>query len=121
LIGFPHGWQATTISYTEFTAGAPVIFADYVIRLTHWPVDPRFIAIAAIAVIVFINVLGILHSSTWQKYLVTLKVRGLELLETNQIAPLHAAVLVFLSGDRVRVHAQLLGQRRRLRSSVKLF
>lgn len=77
LIAFLLGWTILTIAYTGSTAASAVLFSGYVMPLLGLHGDPRLVAVVAIAVVTFINVLGVRQGSTWQNILVALKVFGI--------------------------------------------
>ncbi|MBV8636456.1 MAG: amino acid permease [Candidatus Eremiobacteraeota bacterium] len=77
LIAFLLPWQLLTLSYVGSTALSAVLFADYVLPLTGLQVEPRVIAVLAIAAVTSINLLGVRQGSTWQHILVSLKVVGI--------------------------------------------
>lgn len=77
LIAFLLPWQTLLLSYVGSTALSAVLFADYVLPLTGWHVEPRVVAVLAIAAVTLINVLGVRQGTTWQNILVSLKVLGI--------------------------------------------
>src|SRR5215469_11584797 len=77
LVGFLLPWSSLTFVYTGSTAAASVLFAGYLIPLFGWHIEPRIVAVLAIALVTFINVLGVRQGGTWQNILVALKVFGL--------------------------------------------
>lgn len=77
LVAFLLPWQLLLLSYVGSTALSAVLFADYLLPLTGWHVEPRIVAVFAIAAVTLINLLGVRQGSTWQNILVSLKVLGI--------------------------------------------
>ncbi len=77
LVAFLLPWQLLLLSYVGSTALSAVLFADYVLPLTGSHIEPRIVAVLAIAAVTLINLLGVRQGSTWQNILVSLKVLGI--------------------------------------------
>ncbi len=77
LVAFLLPWQMLLLSYTGSTALSAVLFADYLLPLTGLHIQPRIVAVLAIAAVTLINLLGVRQGSTWQNVLVSLKVLGI--------------------------------------------
>ncbi len=75
VAGFIFGWTTLTIAYTGSTAASAVLFAGYLAPLfgPHAP-SVKVIAIATLAIVTAINILGVRQGSAWQNLLVALKV-----------------------------------------------
>ena len=105
--GFIFGMTTLLIAYTGSTAASAVLFAGYVAPLfgAHAP-DPRLLAVITLAVVTFINVLGVREGSTWQNVLVALKVLAIgALVVAGLIGPVAApyAVATHLAGSSIGV------------------
>lgn len=94
IVAFVFGWTALLISDTGGTAASASLFSGYFVAylapVFHHSFDPRFVAVATLAVIVFINCLGVRQGSTWQNVLVILKVLAITgLIAGGLLAPYH--------------------------------
>ncbi|MBV8490968.1 MAG: amino acid permease, partial [Candidatus Eremiobacteraeota bacterium] len=72
-VGFVFAWSVFWIAYTGGTAASAVLFATYLGPALGIPMDPRWIAVAAMACVTAVNVLGVRQGATWQNLLVILK------------------------------------------------
>ncbi len=98
VAGFIFGWTTMLIAYTGATAAAAVLFAGYVVPLfgAHAP-STKAIAIATLAIVTAINVLGVREGSTWQNILVALKVLAIGALTVAGFVAPAAAPTAFVT------------------------
>ena len=81
LAGFLYGWALLAVIETGAIAAVAIAFATYTLRLVGQPdVSPIPLAIAAVAILSLINVLGVKPGSRLLNVLVVLKVGALAVL-----------------------------------------
>lgn len=73
-VAFTYGWTLMLVADVGGTAAAAVLFAAYFEPLTGMHIDPRIVAVAALAAVTAINTLGVRQGTTWQNAIVVLKV-----------------------------------------------
>ena len=65
-VAFIYGWVLLLVIQTGGMAAVSVIFARYLLELTHWPVSDTIIAASALGVLTAINCLGVRAGSRVQ-------------------------------------------------------
>jgi APA family basic amino acid/polyamine antiporter len=81
VVGFLYGWALIFMIETGAMAAVAIAFAQYLERLTgHSGLDPRIIAVAAIALLSVINYIGVKPGSRLLNIFVMLKVAALAIL-----------------------------------------
>jgi APA family basic amino acid/polyamine antiporter len=89
-VAFAYGWTALLASLTGGLAAAAVLFAGYFLSLTGLALAPAGVAVAALAALAFVNVLGVRTGSYVQNGLSLLKLAALAALVIAAFA--HPAV-----------------------------
>lgn len=77
VVAFTFGWTLLLVADTGGTAASAVLFSTYLGPLTGLALDPKIVAAVTLALITFINCLGVRQGGTWQNILVALKVTAL--------------------------------------------
>jgi basic amino acid/polyamine antiporter, APA family len=81
VVGFLYGWALIFMIETGAMAAVAIAFAQYTQRLTgHGGIDPRIIAVAAIALLSAVNYVGVKPGSRLLNVFVVLKVAALAVL-----------------------------------------
>lgn len=73
-VAFVFAWSVFWIAYTGGTAAAAVLFSTYLGPALGIPIDPRIVAVLALAGVTLVNVLGVRQGASWQNLLVVLKI-----------------------------------------------
>jgi APA family basic amino acid/polyamine antiporter len=73
-VSFVFAWSSFWIAYTGGTAASAALFAIYLGPALGMSLDPRWIAVIALAAVTFVNALGVRQGATWQHVMVVLKV-----------------------------------------------
>jgi APA family basic amino acid/polyamine antiporter len=76
-VAFTFGWTLMLASDVGGAAASAVLFGTYFEPLTGWHVSPSLVAVAALAAITALNMLGVRQGTTWQNILVVLKVTAI--------------------------------------------
>jgi basic amino acid/polyamine antiporter, APA family len=71
---FLYGWSLLLVIQSGGMAAVAIIFAHYLLELTHWPVADGAVAAAALALLTAINCLGVRAGATVQSALMVLKI-----------------------------------------------
>lgn len=71
---FLYGWSLLLVIQSGGMAAVAIIFAHYLIELTHWPVADGAVAAGALALLTAINCLGVRAGSNVQSGLMVLKI-----------------------------------------------
>src|SRR6185295_9523508 len=77
---FLYGWSLLLVIQSGGMAAVAIIFAHYLIELTHWPVADGAVAAAALALLTAINCLGVRAGSNVQSALMVLKILAIAAL-----------------------------------------
>ena len=80
MVAFLYGWTLLLVVQTGGMAGAAIIFGRYFRELSGLAVSEQFVATAALAILTFVNCLGIRTGSNAQSALVLLKLAAIALL-----------------------------------------
>jgi len=77
---FLYGWSLLLVIQSGGMAAVAIIFAHYLIELTHWPVADGAVAGGALALLTAINCLGVRAGSNVQSALMVLKILAIAAL-----------------------------------------
>jgi APA family basic amino acid/polyamine antiporter len=77
---FLYGWSLLLVIQSGGMAAVAIIFAHYLLELTHWPVADGAVAAAALALLTAINCLGVRAGSNVQSGLMVLKILAIAAL-----------------------------------------
>ena len=77
---FLYGWSLLLVIQSGGMAAVAIIFAHYLIELTHWPLADGAVAAGALALLTAINCLGVRAGSNVQSGLMVLKVLAIAAL-----------------------------------------
>jgi APA family basic amino acid/polyamine antiporter len=77
---FLYGWSLLLVIQSGGMAAVAIIFAHYLIELTHWPIADGAVAAAALALLTAINCLGVRAGSNVQSGLMVLKILAIAAL-----------------------------------------
>jgi len=80
MVAFLYGWTLLLVVQTGGMAGAAIIFGRYFRELSGLAISEQFIATCALAILTFINCLGIRTGSNAQSALMLLKLAAIALL-----------------------------------------
>jgi APA family basic amino acid/polyamine antiporter len=80
MVAFLYGWTLLLVVQTGGMAGAAIIFGRYFRELSGLAVSEQFVATAALAILTFVNCLGIRTGSNAQSALMLLKLAAIALL-----------------------------------------
>ena len=80
VVSFLYGWTLLLVVQTGGMAGAAIIFGRYFRELSGLAVSEQFVATAALAILTFVNCLGIRTGSNAQSALMLLKLAAIALL-----------------------------------------
>ncbi|MGA8325582.1 MAG: amino acid permease [Candidatus Cybelea sp.] len=90
IVAFLFGWTFLLVSGTGSNAAAAILFAGYLAPLTGLTFDPRVVAIATLAILAGINVLGVRQGGNWQNLIGLLKIGAIAgLIVASLVAPSH--------------------------------
>lgn len=77
IAGFLYGWVLLLVIQTGGMAAVTVTFAKYFLELTHAHVSERCVSVFTLAVLTFINCLGVKAGSRVQSFLMVLKIAAI--------------------------------------------
>jgi APA family basic amino acid/polyamine antiporter len=77
---FLYGWSLLLVIQSGGMAAVAIIFAHYLVELTHWPVADGAVAAGALALLTAINCLGVRAGSNVQSGLMVLKILAIAAL-----------------------------------------
>jgi basic amino acid/polyamine antiporter, APA family len=77
LVAFAWGWASLLALFSGSMAASAVLFAGYVVPLTGIAVSPVAIAVVTLAILTFVNALGVRQGSNVQNALTILKIASL--------------------------------------------
>ncbi len=77
LVAFVYGWVLLLVIQTGGMAAVAVTFAQYFVQLTHVPISYPHLAALVLAVLTFINCLGVRAGGTVQNVLMVLKIAAI--------------------------------------------
>jgi APA family basic amino acid/polyamine antiporter len=77
---FLYGWSLLLVIQSGGMAAVAIIFAHYLLELTHWPIADGAVAAAALALLTAINCLGVRAGSNVQSGLMVLKILAIAAL-----------------------------------------
>src|SRR5205814_5000377 len=80
MVAFLYGWTLLLVVQTGGMAGAAIIFGRYCSELSGLAISEQFIATVALAILTFVNCLGIRTGSNAQSALMLLKLAAIALL-----------------------------------------
>src|SRR5207302_3666933 len=80
MVAFLYGWTLLLVVQTGGMAGAAIIFGRYFRELSGLAISEQFIATGALAILTFVNCLGIRSGSNTQSMLMLLKLAAIALL-----------------------------------------
>src|SRR5947208_3028241 len=80
MVAFLYGWTLLLVVQTGGMAGAAIIFGRYFRELSGLAISEQFIATVALAILTFVNCLGIRTGSNAQSALMLLKLAAIALL-----------------------------------------
>src|SRR5438045_2655940 len=80
MVAFLYGWTLLLVVQTGGMAGAAIIFGRYFRELSGLAISEQFIATVALAILTFVNCLGIRTGSNAQSALMLLKLATIALL-----------------------------------------
>ena len=79
-VAFLYGWVLLLVIQTGGMAAVAVTFARYFVELTHLPIPSAYLAAIVLALLTFINCLGVRAGSTVQSILMVLKILAIAML-----------------------------------------
>jgi APA family basic amino acid/polyamine antiporter len=80
LVAFLYGWVLLLVIQTGGMAAVALTFARYFLELTHWRIPDWGVAVAALALLTVINVLGVRPGARVQSALTILKITAIAAL-----------------------------------------
>jgi APA family basic amino acid/polyamine antiporter len=80
MAAFLYGWTLLLVTQTGGMAAVAMTFASYFIELTGLPVQPAFIAVAALLLLTIVNCLGVRAGSNVQSALMVTKIAAIVML-----------------------------------------
>jgi APA family basic amino acid/polyamine antiporter len=85
-VAFVYGWVLLLVIQTGGMAAVAVTFARYFLELTQWPVNDSLVAGGALALLTFINCLGVRAGSRVQAGLTLIAIAAIAALEALSLA-----------------------------------